>query len=877
MIHRAHAQPILAARRRALPPFLGWLGLAALLLALFSLATSAAPAVLDRAVDAPDAGRVFYGLGAVEQGDGGAFRWSGELWGIVLFGLVRPGPVQVTIEASAARPDGQPPATLEVDDGSPYGAKLSVARGWRTYQLVLDPTLITNEYQIVELKSSTFVPPGEGGARRLGVAVRRVEVRQLPQPGGWPIAPRALFLTCATLLAAAALRQSGRAVAGADAADRAGWRAALSGAAGWPGLGLAGGLALGALLGALQLYQAPALGYWLPNTWTLLGMGALALALFPALGWLERGLQAVNRPRAALALGLGLSLAGALALWLAAPAWAGMPAALGGAALATAALRQLPARDLTTEPGAPSLRATWLLLVGATLVALALRLYRINSLPIAVWRDEVYHGLVAQAIWRDPSYRPIYVPEVDLPALLFYLQAPLVGLFGADLWTLRLAPALAGSLTPLAGWFALRPIVGPRGALAAAWWLAAAAWDLYMSRWGFPVIFDPLLTLLAVGCVWRGLASGVKPWRAIGLLALAGMCAGLAVYTYHTGRIEPLIVGAVGLVRLWRTRRPAKLPAIAAGALAFGLTIAPLAGYALTHPEDFSKRIDDVSIFGRPHRAVLPPLGPLEENLARYALMWHVAGDQNPRHFAPGRPVLDPVAGVLMLLGLGVCLRVRPSTAGVATLIWLGAGVVPGVFSDAAPHAMRSIGALAPTCALIAIGLGALLRAYGDAPPRLVRMVVAGALLAAMAWQATVYFRTTSDQREMFNMFETTVTVLVRGARTAVAATTPSGARYQAYLWDVNTAGKVAPFLIGAEPVGRFDGAALIPPAGPRALVLLAGDAPPAIRQRVLALLGPGARLLRTGALRPYTSNPIYVIYGAGPEAQWLADQLPLP
>jgi hypothetical protein len=349
------------------------------------------------------------------------------------------------------------------------------------------------------------------------------------------------------------------------------------------------------------------------------------------------------------------------------------------------------------------------------------------------------------------------------------------------------------------------------------------------------------------------------------------------VYTYHTGRIEPLVVGMLGLARLWRTRWAAKLPAIAAGALAFAITLAPLVGYAIAHSEDFSKRVDDVSIFGKPHRAMLPRLAPLEQNLVRYAQMWHVAGDQNPRHFAPGRPVLDPLAGVLMLVGLGLCLRGRRGVVGIALLLWLAIGVAPGILSDAAPHAMRSIGAFAPTCALVALGFDALLRAYSGVRRRAWRAAVAGALVTAALWQGLVYFRATSDQREMFNMFETTVTVLVRGARAAIATTTPSGAHYQAYLWDTNIAGKVAPFLIGDAPVGHFDGQAFAPPAGPRALLLLAGDAPDDVRQRALRLLGPGARLLRTGALRPYTTKPIYVIYGAGPEAQWLADQLPLP
>ena len=42
------------------------------------------------------------------------------------------------------------------------------------------------------------------------------------------------------------------------------------------------------------------------------------------------------------------------------------------------------------------------------------------------------HGLLALRILNDRSYRPVYVPNVaDIPALLFYLAAVPIQLFGA--------------------------------------------------------------------------------------------------------------------------------------------------------------------------------------------------------------------------------------------------------------------------------------------------------------------------------------------------------------------------------------------------------------------------------------------------------------
>ncbi len=729
----------------------------------------------------------------------------------------------------------------------------TLAQNWRTYHVLAQPIAYTNEYQQIRFHSSTFVPENTSDQRMLGVAVRHIRVQQLHAPTGsaFPITPRAWFLTATTLLMAAGLRR----------------------------IGLGMPLVFGAisvlviLLGGLHLYAAPLIAYWLPTTWLLLGGVALALLMAPLREWHSRQDARVSSGPRMLIGGMVVSGTGTLALWMHLPVWVGLPLAVAGTGMALVAVD----RTFSTQEIQRLRWERWLMLLGITLVALALRLYRINSLPIALWRDEVYHGQIALEIWRNPAYRPIYVPRVDLPALLFYLIAPIIGIFGPELWTLRIIPALAGALTPLALWFALRPLLGARAAVIASWCMAVAAWGLYMSRWAFPVIFDPLFVLVAIGCIWRGLTPGITQRRAASWLVVGGICTGLAMYTYHTGRLAPLTVGLFAIAQLWRFRLWwRRRLALILGLLAFAITATPLVMYAITNPANFNKRITSVNLLNHPDGATVPPLTTIESNLVRYILMWHVAGDQNARHYAPGRPMIDPVSGALMLLGIGICLSARVPGPRMLILLWLGIGIVPGIFSDAAPHAMRSIGAYAPTCALVGAGLDALLRVRKRSSLPWTIGLGGTLLVAAALWNSLVYYSTTNDQREMFAQFDTTQTLIGRSAR--IAATKVIGAQpYQVYLWDASMRGVVVRFLTDDLAIGQFDGMKLMPPADKSALLVLPGDASAALQAAAVRVLGAEARLLWVGPRRPDSDAPIYIIYGSGPELQTFVEQLPLP
>ncbi|MFN3374503.1 MAG: ArnT family glycosyltransferase, partial [Chloroflexus sp.] len=412
--------------------------------------------------------------------------------------------------------------------------------------------------------------------------------------------------------------------------------------------------------------------------------------------------------------------------------------------------------------------ASWpigkLLLVVITSIAVATRLVVLEQMPPALWRDEARHGLLALQIWAEPTFRPIYVPGfADLPALLFYLMAPVVGLLGPEAWSVRLVSAVAGALTPLALYWFAAPLIGRRAAVLGAALLAWASWSLSMSRWAFPATLDHLLVLTAAGLLWRGLDPVRRDWW--WYVAGAAALGGLAVYTYHTGRLAPVALIVVALIRLGRDPAHWRLvwSRLALAALLGALVIAPLAWYILNDSTGFNQRVSMVSIFQASDLYRHRPLDFLAENIVRYGLMWHVQGEANGRHHLPLAPMVDPVVGLLLLIGLGLAWRMRRTAAVAIAALWL-LYYLPGLLSFNAPHAMRSLGTLAPACALAGWGLS---RLASGAQWR--RWLIPAALAASLAVNLWVYFGLMGRDPRVYGEFDRVETVMARLVRRAAA------------------------------------------------------------------------------------------------------------
>lgn len=407
-------------------------------------------------------------------------------------------------------------------------------------------------------------------------------------------------------------------------------------------------------------------------------------------------------------------------------------------ALRTPALRAVP-----LPAPALSRRAELLGLAAIILVAAGLRWWGLGTVPPACWFDEAQNGLETLHILRGDWF--FFTPNNNgRGALQFFWTAPFFWVFGSTVTSLRLASAVIGVATVPLVWLLGRKLSGAWTGLAAAGFLACSYWHVTISRIGFDAIFTPAFDTAMLLCLVLALENASWAW-----FAASGLLLGLANYGYAASRASLLllVLALILIVRSapdgWQRYRKGVL----VSGLAALITLAPLLYLTVRRPDVLGER---------PSQVLAPTAGAMLRNLRATLRMFHERGDGNARHNLPGRPMLDPAAGALMLAGLALAWQRRrgapwpksgappnnlaspansagdilqrrcslPSRAhpGLSALqdgfpfqlvlAWLGVyTLTAGMLTDAAPHGLRMLSALLPACLLAAWGLE---RAFTD-------------------------------------------------------------------------------------------------------------------------------------------------------------------
>ena len=172
------------------------------------------------------------------------------------------------------------------------------------------------------------------------------------------------------------------------------------------------------------------------------------------------------------------------------------------------------------------------------LISVALRVYQLDSVPAGTWFDEAQNGLEALRMLRDPSYRPVYIPELtQLPALFFYGIALSFHFFGVSTWAVRLVATLIGILTILFTYLLAKELFDRRVALVSAFLLAVLPWHLNFSRFGMNGILTPFFAVLSMYLLARALCT--RQWLDY---VLAGLAVGLGMHGYLAFRVFPVVI-----------------------------------------------------------------------------------------------------------------------------------------------------------------------------------------------------------------------------------------------------------------------------------------------------------------------------------------------
>jgi hypothetical protein len=257
--------------------------------------------------------------------------------------------------------------------------------------------------------------------------------------------------------------------------------------------------------------------------------------------------------------------------------------------------------------------------------------------------------------------------------------------------------------------------------------LSVALFHVIFSRFGFRVITQPFTQCLAIGFLFRGLGRLEKspPEAATSIrragpdFALAGAFTGLTAHTYVGARffvLPPTVFWLVLLVGIFITRRAAWLRYLALFglfSLAALIVFAPLGWYFWQHPADFFIRASQV--VARPDQT-----GQLAASAVAVAQMVFLRGDPYYRYNIPLQPLLDPVSGLLFVIGLlaTVYYLFRPPprpaerahgwTNAIVLLAWTPLMLIPAIISvnEIVPSNVRAFGVIPLLFALPARGLG---------------------------------------------------------------------------------------------------------------------------------------------------------------------------
>lgn len=189
---------------------------------------------------------------------------------------------------------------------------------------------------------------------------------------------------------------------------------------------------------------------------------------------------------------------------------------------------------------------TKILLPVILLIALFLRVYKLDTVPIELFGDEIDVGLQAYSILKTGNdYYGYSLPlmfqsfnEYRLPVFI-YSAVPFVASFGLNEWGVRLPSVFWGMLGIIAVFLLTRRLINIRVALIVSLFLAFTPWHIHFSRQGG----IESLVIFTVLCF--ALWTFLKGLEQFNWLIVAAFLFGVSFYTYA---IAALFVPLFGLV-----------------------------------------------------------------------------------------------------------------------------------------------------------------------------------------------------------------------------------------------------------------------------------------------------------------------------------------
>lgn len=389
---------------------------------------------------------------------------------------------------------------------------------------------------------------------------------------------------------------------------------------------------------------------------------------------------------------------------------------------------------------------------GLVVLALALRLPHLTTLPSFIHSDEAQMGLKTRLAFEGGM--PTIFGTTDwwsVPWLGPALQAPLLLFFGDGLTAIRTASVICGVLATAGIWFLGSEMWSRRAGFVAALLFAVMAPSVQFSRDGVHYMQSIAALVWTVLCYTRATKRYSGAYA-----ALTGILVGVDVQLYYAARLAvPLIMvhAAVralverGLLRNW-------IRLMLWTGLGVLVTFLPMAMYYVMHPAAFGQRTDAVFIFSSAalaKGAMLNDYGHagwldiLLRQAQRVVLGFLSIGDRSDQYGARSA-LLDPVTAAMVPAAVALAIARAKQSPWLLCVSWAAITLVlGGILTTYQPDAPRLLPALPAVCLLIGGLAHTVLDTAGqtglrDAKP-LLAIALAGALVAAGSMNATAYIQ----------------------------------------------------------------------------------------------------------------------------------------
>ncbi len=411
------------------------------------------------------------------------------------------------------------------------------------------------------------------------------------------------------------------------------------------------------------------------------------------------------------------------------------------------------------------------------IVSVLLRFWRLDSVPVSLFGDELDIGYQAYSILTTGkdymgNFLPIHLQSLaeNRTPLYLYSSVPTVAIFGISPLGVRLPAAIFGVLGILGFYLLVRKLFANETlALLAALFMSLSAWHIQYSRAGFEVTQMLCLYLFGVWAFIRGL-SGNK-WLIISATLLA-----LTPWSYNTAKFFLHITGLALLIIWWSDIKQLQRRYLLGSFLIFLIIVFPI--YISNFFGGGGQRFLDLSLANDP--TIIPNIGFARLNDAKVrkynstssvqattldklihnkvTYIWgeftnnyfqaystdflFIKGDPNPRQSIAGVGEFYKIQGLLLMAGL-IFLFSKNYNRRVKLLIgfWLLAAPIPAALTkDGGYHATRLFFLLPPFLILISIGAISLISIFKKSHRYLVSSVLVVLILSSFIFYQHNYW-----------------------------------------------------------------------------------------------------------------------------------------